>query len=144
LPKLFKYLKDNTQKAKELGYTRTLYGRKRNIKELFSNIPFIRAQGERIAMNAPVQGTAADIVKWAMIDFKKVCHAKGWGVEDVAFLLQIHDEILFEVKENLKDEVEKELKIVMENVMNQHLPVIEFTNIPLVVNIKSGKNWGQM
>jgi DNA polymerase-1 len=55
-----------------------LYGRRRNIRELFSPIPYIRAQGDRIAMNAPIQGTSADIIKLAMIDFDKIVEEKGW------------------------------------------------------------------
>ncbi len=144
LSTLMKYLKDTITKAKDMGYTETLYGRQRQIKELFSQIPFIRAQGERIAMNAPIQGTSADIIKWAMVDFDKACKKKGWTSEEVAFLLQIHDEILFEVKEELKDEVCKELKKVMENVIEHHKPKIPFTPIPVVANIKSGENWGEM
>ena len=141
---LMKYLKDTVQKAKDTGYTETLYGRKRQIKELFSNIPFIRASGERMALNAPIQGTNADIVKWAMVDFAETCKKKKWGVDEVAFLLQIHDEILFEVKKDLKEEVEGELKKAMEGVIENHKPKIPFTNIPLLVNVKSGNNWSEM
>ncbi len=140
---LMKYLKNIVDKTKDIGYTETLYGRKRQVKELFSTIPMIRAQGERIAMNAPIQGTAADIIKWAMIDFHKRCLEKKWG-DKVNFLLQIHDELLFEVEEDLQEEVEKELKKVMEEVIENHKPVIPSTKIPLVANIKTGKNWGEM
>jgi DNA polymerase-1 len=141
---LMKYLKDTVSKTKDMGYTETLYGRQRQVKELFSPLPMIRAQGERIAMNAPIQGTAADIIKWAMVDFEEKCKEKGWKLDDVAFLLQIHDEILFEVREDLKDEISEELKKVMENVIKTHKPKLEFTPIPLAVNIKVGKNWGEM
>jgi len=141
---LMKYLKDTISKTKDIGYTETLYGRQRQVPELFSNIPMIRASGERIAMNAPIQGTSADIIKFAMVDFYKACKEKGWAVEQVAFLLQIHDEILFEVDEDLKEDVENELKKVMENVISLHHPKIEFTNIPIIANVKSGPNWGEM
>jgi DNA polymerase-1 len=133
------------------------------VKELFANVPMIRAQGERIAMNAPIQGTAADIIKWAMVDFQKVCLERKWIVTPahflnsknlpnregvmqnrVDFVLQIHDELLFEVDENLKDEVCKELVGVMEKVIKNHKPKIPFTNIPLVANLKSAKSWGEM
>ncbi len=146
---LMKYLKDTVQKAKEVGYTETLYGRKRQIKELFSNIPFIRASGERMALNAPIQGTNADIIKLAMVDFYEVCKKKKWVDATVVgnkinFLLQIHDEVLFEVDKDLKKEVEYELKKCMESVIENHKPKIPFTPIPLLVNIKSGPNWGEM
>lgn len=142
---LMRYLKETIQKTKEIGYTETLYGRQRQVKELFSPLPMIRAQGERIAMNAPIQGTAADIIKWAMIDFEKLAKKKKWNLDQVAFLLQIHDEILFEVSEDLKEEVEHELKRVMEAVIENHAPKLkEYTDIPIVANVKSGKNWGEM
>jgi DNA polymerase-1 len=154
---LMKYLRDTVAKTKDTGFTETLYGRERQVKELFSNIPMIRAQGERIAMNAPIQGTAADILKWAMVDFHAVCLEKGWskitpdpslnkegGNNKVDFLLQIHDELLFEVDEEMKDEVCDSLVAVMEGVIKNHQPKIPFTNIPIVANIKSGKNWGEM
>jgi len=141
---LMKYIKDTIASAKEKGYTETLYGRQRQLPELQSNIPFIRASGERMAMNAPIQGTNADIIKFAMVDFHKRCMEKKWKEEDVTFLLQIHDEILFEVSESLVDDVSKELKKVMESVMEVHKPKIEFTNIPIIVNIKTGENWGDM
>ncbi len=145
LPNLMKYLKETISVAKDKGYTETLYGRKRNIPELFSNIPMIRASGERFAMNAPIQGSNADIVKYAMIDFRKVCTEKGWDKEGVVdFILQIHDEVIYEVRENIKDEVEKVLKETMENVIVKHKPKIEFLNVPISVNVKSGKNWGEM
>jgi DNA polymerase-1 len=79
-----------------------------------------------------------------MVDFEEKCKEKGWKLDDVAFLLQIHDEILFEVREDLKDEISEELKKVMENVIKTHKPKLEFTPIPLAVNIKVGKNWGEM
>lgn len=154
---LMKYLHDTIAKTKDTGFTQTLYGRERQVKELFSNIPMIRAQGDRIAMNAPIQGTSADIIKWAMVDFHKVCIKKGWtkitpdpslskegSKNQVDFLLQIHDEILFEVDKDMEEEVSKELKKVMEAVIENHKPKIEFTNIPIVANVKSGKNWGEM
>jgi DNA polymerase-1 len=141
---LMKYLRDTVQTTKEVGFTETLYGRQRQVKELFSNIPMIRAQGERIAMNAPIQGTAADILKWAMIDFQKLCVERAWVQGKVNFLLQIHDELLFEVDEEMEKEVGMALKEVMEKVLVTHKPKIPFTNIPIVANVKIGKNWGEM
>ncbi len=144
LPDLMKYLKDTISIAKEMGYTETLYGRRRKIPELFSNIPMIRASGERFAMNAPIQGTSADIIKLAMSDFKNTCNLRGWNENQVAFILQIHDEIIYEVDEKIKDEVGSELKKVMENVLQNHTPKSKYLPIPIVANIKFGKNWGEM
>jgi DNA polymerase-1 len=155
LPRLMKYLKETVQYAKDLGYTETLYGRRRKIPELFSNIPMIRASGERFAMNAPIQGTNADIIKLAMSDFRKVCVEKGWVEEfdpktrekvspKVTFILQIHDEIIYEVDEKSKEEVGKELKKVMEKVLEIHVPKHKYLEVPIVANVKFGKNWGEM
>ena len=141
---LMKYIRATIESAKETGYTETLYGRRRQLKELQSNIPFIRASGERMAMNAPIQGTNADIIKYAMVDFQKECVAQGWGTDKVAFLLQIHDEILFEVDSDMKDKVSKALKDIMENVLENHKPKIPYTPIPIVANIKMGDNWGDL
>lgn len=141
---LMKYIRATIEAAKETGYTETLYGRRRQLKELQSNIPFIRASGERMAMNAPIQGTNADIIKFAMVDFQKECERQGWGTDKVAFLLQIHDEILFEVDEKMKDKVSKSLKNIMEAVLENHKPKIPYTPIPIVANIKMGSNWGDL
>jgi DNA polymerase-1 len=155
LPDLMKYLKDTIQYAKDLGYTETLYGRRRKIPELFSNIPMIRASGERFAMNAPIQGTNADIIKLAMSDFKKVCIKNGWCEEfdpntrekinpKVSFILQIHDEIIYEINEDIKEKVGAELKRAMESVLENHKPKHKYLPVPIVANIKFGKNWGEM
>lgn len=155
LPSLMKYLKDTVQYAKDMGYTETVYGRRRRIPEITSNIPMIRASGERFAMNAPIQGTSADIIKLAMSDFREVCVSKGWTEEwdektrekispKVAFVLQVHDELIYEVDESMQKEVGIELKRVMEGVLQKHKPKHKYLPVPIVANIKFGKNWGQM
>lgn len=144
MPGLMKYIKDTVSKAKDMGYTETLYGRRRQIPEIVSPIPMIRAAGERASMNAPIQGTNADIIKYAMVDFDNRCKELGYGLEKVAFLLQIHDEIIFEVDEKMVDVVGKELKEVMENVLESHKPKMDYVKIPLIANLKVGKNWGEM
>jgi DNA polymerase-1 len=140
---LMKHLDQSKTNAKEKGYSETLYGRRRNIPELFSPIPFVRASGERMAMNAPIQGTDADIIKWAMVDFQKVIEKEKW--QDIVLpVLQIHDEILFEVKTEYVEQVGNILKNTMEKVLENHKPVLEFSDIPLVVNVKVGNSWGEM
>jgi DNA polymerase-1 len=140
---LMDYLYSTVKFAKENGYTETLYGRRRNIIELGSNLPFIKAQGERIAMNAPIQGTDADIIKWAMVDFDTVIMEKGWQ-DRVHLILQIHDEILFEVDSDIAAEVGELLLKTMQEVMINHKPVAEYTEIPVVANVKMGTSWGEM
>jgi DNA polymerase-1 len=142
MSQMMKFLHDTIKKAKDIGYTETLYGRRRNIRELFSPIPYIRAQGDRIAMNAPIQGSNADIIKLAMIDFDKIVYERGWRGR-VELLLQIHDELLYEVDADLEEEVKGILKKTMESVLEKHPPIIPFTPIKIMVEHKSGKSWGE-
>lgn len=140
---LMKYLHDTVKKAKDIGYTETLYGRRRNIKELFSPIPYIRAQGERIAFNAPIQGSNADIIKLAMIDIDSEIEKRGWRGK-VEMLLQIHDELLFEVDNSLADEASHMIEQVMESVLSKHPAKIVYTPVPIVAEPEVGKNWGEI
>ena len=78
-----------------------------------------------------------------MSDFKNTCNLRGWNENQVAFILQIHDEIIYEVDEKIKDEVGAELKKVMENVLKTHSPKNKYLEVPIVANIKFGKNWGE-
>jgi DNA polymerase I len=140
---LMKFLNETKESARANGYTETLYGRRRNIKELFSALPFLKAQGERIAMNAPIQGTSADIIKLAMIDFDKVVKRNKWEGK-VEMLLQIHDELVVECDESMEGDVAQVLKETMENVLEVHKPKQEYTKIKIIANPKIGKNWSEM
>jgi DNA polymerase-1 len=145
---LMKYLKSTIEKAKQVGYTETLFGRRTKISALFSGLPFIRAAGERAAMNAPIQGSATgDIIKYALLDFQKVIEKNNLQ-ETVKPILQIHDELLYEVKEEKVNEVAELLKNTMQNVLEKHKNEIAETyknnnlKIPLLVNVKWGNSWG--
>jgi DNA polymerase-1 len=119
------YIENSVLKAKEAGFAETLFGRKRFIKDLFSKNAMVQKFGERAAINAPIQGTAADIVKKAMIDINKKIK--------LPMLLQIHDELIFE---GLEEEIEFELKeiiSIMENVIQ--------LKVPLKVNWAKGASW---
>lgn len=133
--RLMEYLEEVKADAWKVGYTKTLLGRRTHIPLLKSPLPFLRASGERMAMNAPIQGTSADIVKLAMIDateyFKK---NKLEGKADL--LLQIHDELIFEIDKNLGEEVASELVKILENVLKKR----NLTDIPIVVSKSLGKN----
>lgn len=114
-PKIDKYLKDTVEKAKEDGFTKTLYGRIRPIPELKSPNFMQRSFGERVAMNAPLQGTAADIMKIAMINiFERL---KSEGLES-KMLIQVHDEVLIETKLSEKETVLKLVEEEMEKAAN--------------------------
>lgn len=135
------YLEEVKESARTLGYTETLFGRQRQLKMLRSPLPFIRAQGERMAINAPIQGTAADILRLAIIDVDKTL-TKRWTTEDARLLLQVHDELIFEVKTSLVEEVKMSIVSVMENVLETHKK--EAALIPIKVSAKMGTSWGDL
>lgn len=121
------YIDSTIKKAHEQGYVETLFGRRRYIDELHAKNMALKKFGERAAINAPIQGTASDLVKKAMIEvFEKV---------PVRMLLQVHDELIFEeTEENLKKHV-PQLVSIMENVMK--------LRVPLKVNYAIGDNWDE-
>ena len=133
--RLMAFLEEVKADAWKHGYTTTLLGRRTQVPLLKSPLPFLRAQGERMAMNAPIQGTSADIVKLAMIDATAYLHEKNLiGKADL--LLQIHDELIFEIDQALSEEVASDLVKILENVLKKR----NLTDIPLVVSKNLGKN----
>ena len=125
-----KYMEKVTEDAKENGYVVTSFGRRRYIPELKSSNYMIREFGKRAAMNTPIQGTAADIMKIAMNTVYKKLEESGL---DAKVVLQVHDELILEVKEEQKEEAKKILKESMENAT-----VLE---IPLKVEVNDAKSW---
>lgn len=124
------FMNDIVEEAKEKGYVETLYHRRRYINELSSNNYMVRQFGERAAMNTPIQGTAADIMKIAMIKvFNKLLDEKL----DAKLILQIHDELLIECKIEQKERVKQILKDCMEQAVN--------LDIPLEVEVSEADNW---
>ena len=109
---------------------KTLFGRKRFIPELSSSKKPERAFGERIAMNSPIQGTAADIIKLAMVNVSNKLKESGY---DARLILQVHDELIIDSSIECADEVEKLLKSEMENAVS--------LSVPLTVGISRGKTW---
>jgi DNA polymerase-1 len=116
--------------ARRDGFVATLLGRRRWIPELEARNPTLRSAGERMAINMPIQGTAADIVKIAMIRLEERLRSEGFAAR---LLLQVHDELLLEVP---RDEVPRLAPVVRE-VMENALPL----EVPLVVDVKTGDNW---
>ena len=112
------YLEKVKQEAHNNGYSETLFGRRRQIPMIRSSLPFIRAQGERIAINAPAQGAGAEIIKLAMIDIYQKLNGEWLGEKALPkLLLQIHDELIFEIDEN-DNESEGKIKEIMQNVLS--------------------------
>lgn len=129
-PKVRVYLDEVRAEAKEKGYVRTLLGRRRYIPELSSSNKNLQHFGERVAMNSPIQGTAADIIKIAMINVDRKLKERGL---DARLILQVHDELLIEAHKSCADEVMKILVYEMENTM----PL----SVPLDVDAHIGDNW---
>lgn len=124
------WLDSTVKKGRELGYVTTLLGRRRQLPDLKANNPMARNAAERAAVNAPIQGTAADIVKVAMLS---VDEALMEAYPTTRILLQVHDELLFEVPEADVPAVEKLVKQRMENAVK--------LAVPLVVDVGRGPNW---
>lgn len=129
------YLDDTIKFAEKHGYVETLYGRRRYIPELDSTNYQLRNAAERMAINMPVQGTAADIMKVAMIRVWNSMH-ETWKSDDVKMLLQVHDELVLEVKEELVDQVAKMLQVEMMKVCA--------LDVPVVVDAHIGDRWGEL
>jgi len=128
-PTLKDYIKQQVDKAREQGYVETIFKRRRYLKDIHSRNAIVRSAAERNAVNAPLQGSAADIIKKAMISI----HDKLAEKYQTKMLLQVHDELVFEVPENELEDVKQLIKTEMEQVVN--LPV------PLIVDIGVGNNW---
>ena len=141
LPGLGQYIDDTIARAKKIGYTETLFGRKRFFPALKSSIPFIKAMAERGASNAPIQGTTADIIKLAMIQVDAAL-AKSPLRTKVHMVMQIHDELVFEVADEALEDAQVLIKETMEHVLEK-VPVGIQNKIPIDVSISSGKTWGE-
>ncbi len=135
---LASYLESVKASAKKLGYTETFFGRRRYFPNIKSKLPYIAAANERMAINAPIQGTSADIIKIAMVRIHEYIERAGLS-KDVFLLLQVHDELVFEIREDMVKKVTPELGRIMQEVLKPE----EMLGIPLVVNGEVGDNWGQ-
>ena len=132
-PGVARFMEEILDNAKIYGYVSTMFGRKRIIPELTSFKPQEQAMGERIAINTPIQGSAADIVKIAMINIcKRLCKENI----PVNLLLQIHDELLFELP--------PEYENILHSLVKQEMEQVVEMSVPLCVDIKVGKNWAEL
>ncbi len=138
-PRIREYLEGVKTGTALTGYTKTFFGRRRYFPTLRSPLPYVRAQAERMAINAPIQGTSADIIKIAMARIQAYIEKEGIG-KDAFLLLQVHDELVFEVREEIQDTFVRAVVALMEGVM----PLSDTRGVPLRVDAKVGKNWGEM
>ena len=136
-PKATAFLEATKQYARDHGYTETMFGRRRQFKNINASVPFIRAMAERMALNAPIQGTNADIVKLAMISLSKHIHHK---YPDAKLILQIHDELVYELPHAFVDSFSTEATHIMERVFYDSFLHYE-SPIPLVVHSSTGTDW---
>lgn len=124
------YLHAAVEAAKKLGYVETIFGRRRYVPELTSSKAVLRAFGERVAMNSPIQGSSADIIKLAMINVRDALKKEGI---DARLILQIHDELIVESALDCAQRASEILKREMENVVS--------LTVPLTVELHTGKSW---
>ncbi|MFA6355050.1 MAG: DNA polymerase [Candidatus Paceibacterota bacterium] len=137
------YLESIKVFARKNGYTKTLFGRKRYFPAINSPLPFMRAMAERMATNAPIQGTAtADIIKIGMKKVEKEL-IKNNVINDAQIVLQVHDELVYEVKEEKKDMIIKIIKKGMIEVIPEEF-MLNLNPVPLDVKVGIGKNWGEL
>ena len=129
-PRISEYMKETIENAHKLGYVKTLMNRKRVIEELNNKNYMIRSSGERMALNTPIQGTSADILKKAMVEIYQEFNKNNLKSK---ILIQVHDELVFNVLKDEEDKVEKIVKDIMENTYK--------LSVPLVVDINKGIDW---
>ncbi|MBT4856597.1 DNA polymerase I [Candidatus Uhrbacteria bacterium] len=131
-PGIANYIEETKKRAHEFEFVETLFGRRRHLPEINGGIGMLVAAAERMAVNMPIQGTQADLIKMAMLVVEK------WTRDhvDVELLLQVHDELVFEVNASKVDEIVPELRSMMEGIWN--------SEVPLLVDVEIGNNWGEM
>jgi DNA polymerase-1 len=132
-PGVKNYLEATKSQARETGYVQTILGRRRAIPEINSSNRQVREAAERMAINMPVQGTSADIIKVAMINLEREMNERDLKSK---MILQVHDELIFEVPEAEREEMQRLVPQVMDTALE--------LRVPLKVDVKTGTNWGEM
>ncbi|MEE9375899.1 MAG: DNA polymerase I, partial [Rhizobiaceae bacterium] len=133
-PRIKNYMDDTKAFAREHGYVETIFGRRAHYPEIKSSNHQMRAFNERAAINAPIQGSAADIIRRAMVKMEPALEAANLRAK---MLLQVHDELIFEVP---NEEVEKTTQIVEQVMINAPMPALDLT-VPLQVDARAADNW---
>ena len=129
-PRLKEYMAEQVKKAQDLGYVQTILGRKRHLKDINSSNFVVKAHAERNAVNAPIQGSAADIIKLAMIKIDEELETQNL---ETKMLLQVHDELLFEAP---IDEIDVAMSLIKKEMESAFV-----TTVPLLVEVGVGNNW---
>jgi DNA polymerase I len=131
-PKVLEFVNCSIASARQIGKAVTMIGRERDIPEIHSSNTHLRSAAERLAINTPLQGSAADLIKLAMLEIDTLLIEKKM---DAKMILQIHDELIFEAPDHELDSLAPLVKKIMENVFS--------LKVPLVVDVKIGKNWSE-
>ena len=131
-PGVKKFMDETREKARALGYVETVFGRRLRLPEIQSGSPARRQGAERAAINAPMQGTAADLIKMAMVSVQNWLDQKKLKS---LLIMQVHDELVLEVPEQELDEVKEKVRELMQNVAK--------LDVPLIVDAGVGDNWDQ-
>lgn len=131
-PGISHYIDQIKQRAHKDEYVETLFGRRRYLPDINSGISMLVSAAERMAVNMPVQGTQADLMKMAMLEVERFTRDR----DDVQLLLQVHDELVFEMDSKVVDTLTPKIQKMMEQIWK--------LEVPLVVNVEMGKNWGEM
>ena len=129
-PRVYEYMEETKEFARSHGYVETMFGRRRYLPEVNSSTPQLRAAAERMAQNHPIQGSLADIVKMAMV---RIQEDLALPEQEARMLLQIHDELLFEIADGIVGKTGRSVKELLENIWR--------LEVPLQVDVKKGKNW---
>jgi DNA polymerase I len=129
-PRLKSYIQEQIDFARDHGYVQTILGRRRYLKDINSQNAIVRGGAERNAVNAPIQGSAADIIKIAMITIHKKLTSENWKSK---MLLQVHDELVFDVHLSELEKIQPMIKYEMENAYK--------IAVPLEIELGIGKNW---
>ncbi len=131
------YLEDVKRQAEKNGYTKTFFGRRRYFEGIKSSIPFIKAAAERMAINAPIQGTQADIIKIAMA---RIYNFMDQQKIEGSLIMQIHDEVIYEISNKDLENFEKNARKIMQEVLSPQ----DTRGVPIIANVSVGDNWGKM
>lgn len=132
-PSVKKMVDNSIKEARSKGCAMTLFGRRRPLPEINSNIPAVRKSAERMAINTPLQGTAADLIKLAMVEVEKLIKGRE---DEIRLLLQVHDELIFEVRKDKIGYYSPKIKKIMQEALKLRVPV--------VVEESVGSNWGEL
>ena len=131
-PSVRRFMDNMRAQARELGYVETVFGRRLYLPDIRSGNPQLRQYAERAAINAPMQGTAADIIKRAMISVHEWCQSAG---APARLIMQVHDELVFEVREDAVQQVSA--------AVHEHMVNAAALSVPLRVDVGSGANWDE-